>query len=213
MKYILRNDLNSLKESFLKVFIFNFVPMIVYFLVLKITNEYVYSMVLNIAGLDISKNSSILEILLLVSNLVGYFYIIISIYTNDIKNNKCNIFLRIKKKEWVYKKLLSLSLCILIYTLIRIIFFNILSYILVGNLLINILFNTSIYYILFSVILVILFSYNKILSFVFLVLSIIFPFNIYNFNYYYILILLIITILLFILFINRKDSFLEIFDI
>lgn len=209
MKYLLKNDLSTLKKCVPIVALFTFVPMIVYAILLKIDGDYTFSMFLNVASLDVTKNLSVLEFLLFISCIFSYVYISYSILVNNIKNACGNIFLRIQKKRWITMEIFAFSLCIFLYTIIRLILFNILACLLNQQVMIMEIFKALLYYLPFCLIFIILIFYGKTLCLLFVVASIFLPVSIYNINRIYILILYVICIVLLTLTYNLKTTFVE----
>ena len=176
MKYILKNDFNTLKKFLQLSIIFYFLPLLTFIMMIKVTGSNITSLMNeNFFSYNIKFNySNWLLIIISIINTVIYISMSYSLIVKDVHYEKENIFLRINIRRWLIYKTLSLIIYILIYTCIRI--FIIFCAIGCNSLNIYILLYQFLYYLLLSnllIIVYILFSKKEIMFCLVFILSII----------------------------------------
>ena len=176
MKYILKNDFNTLKKFLQLSIIFYFLPLLTFIMMIKVTGSNITSLMNeNFFSYNIKFNySNWVLIIISIINTVIYISMSYSLIVKDVHYEKENIFLRINIRRWLIYKTLSLIIYILIYTCIRI--FIIFCAIGCNSLNIYILLYQFFYYLLLSnllIIVYILFSKKEIMFCLVFILSII----------------------------------------
>ena len=176
MKYILKNDFNTLKKFLQLSIIFYFLPLLTFIMMIKVTGSNITSLMNeNFFSYNIKFNySNWVLIIISIINTVIYISMSYSLIVKDVHNEKENIFLRINIRRWLIYKTISLIIYILIYTCIRI--FIIFCAIGCNSLNIYILLYQFLYYLLLSnllIIVYILFSKEEIMFCLVFILSII----------------------------------------
>lgn len=180
MKYILKNDFNTLKKFLQLSIIFYFLPLLTFIMMIKVTGSNITSLMNeNFFSYNIKFNySNWVLIIISIINTVIYISMSYSLIVKDVHYEKENIFLRINIRRWLIYKTLSLIIYILIYTCIRI--FIIFCAIGCDSLNIYILIYQFLYYLLLSNLLIIayiLFSKKEIMFCLIFILSIILNFS------------------------------------
>ena len=176
MKYILKNDFNTLKKFLQLSIIFYFLPLLTFIMMIKVTGSNITSLMNeNFFSYNIKFNYSNWALIIIsIINTVIYISMSYSLIVKDVHNEKENIFLRINIRRWLIYKTISLIIYILIYTCIRI--FIIFCAIGCNSLNIYILLYQFLYYLLLSnllIIVYILFSKEEIMFCLVFILSII----------------------------------------
>lgn len=180
MKYILKNDFNTLKKFLQLSIIFYFLPLLTFIMITKVTGSNITSLMNeNFFSYNIKFNySNWVLIIISIINTVIYISMSYSLIVKDVHYEKENIFLRINIRKWLLYKILSLIIYVLIYTCIRI--FIIFCAIGCDSLNIYILIYQFLYYLLLSNLLIIayiLFSKKEIMFCLIFILSIILNFS------------------------------------
>ena len=213
MKCILKSDFNKFKTLLIKIFLFNFVPLILAAVLLSFNETLIENSYLNLISLNVVKNqTNLIEIALLIINFTCYIYLAYSLFINEIKNAPENIFLRMKSKEWIISKLISIAIYTLIFTIFRFIIFNICLITLSHELIIYPFINVYLYYLLISylfILLISLINYKEILipaSYVILLLLI--PKRIIKISIIYLIIGILLTVTLLYFKFKRRASYL-----
>lgn len=213
MKCILKSDFNKFKRLLIKIFLFNFVPLILATILLSFNESLIENAYLNLISLNVVKNqTNLIEIALLIINFTCYIYLAYSLFINEIKNAPENIFLRMKSKEWIISKLISIAIYTLIFTIFRFIIFNICLITLSYELIIYPFINVYLYYLFISylfILLISLINYKEILipeSYVILLLLI--PKRIIKISIIYLIIGILLTVVLLYFKFKRHASYL-----
>ena len=122
MKYILKNDFNTLKKFLQLSIIFYFLPLLTFIMMIKVTGSNITSLMNeNFFSYNIKFNySNWVLIIISIINTVIYISMSYSLIVKDVHYEKENIFLRINIRRWLIYKTLSLIIYIFIYTCIRI---------------------------------------------------------------------------------------------
>lgn len=180
MKYILKNDFNTLKKFLQLSIIFYFLPLLTFIMITKVTGTNITNLMNeNFFSYNIKFNySNWILIIISIINTIIYISMSYSLIVKDVHYEKENIFLRINIRRWLIYKTLSLIIYILIYTCIRI--FIIFCAIGCDSLNIYILIYQFLYYLLLSNLLIIayiLFSKKEIMFCLIFILSIILNFS------------------------------------
>ena len=180
MKYILKNDFNTLKKFLQLSIIFYFLPLLTFIMITKVTGTNITNLMNeNFFSYNIKFNySNWILIIISIINTIIYISMSYSLIVKDVHYEKENIFLRINIKKWLLYKILSLIIYVLIYTCIRI--FIIFCAIGCDSLNIYILIYQFLYYLLLSNLLIIayiLFSKKEIMFCLIFILSIILNFS------------------------------------
>lgn len=155
MKYILKNDFNTLKKFLQLSIIFYFLPLLTFIMITKVTGTNITNLMNeNFFSYNIKFNySNWILIIISIINTIIYISMSYSLIVKDVHYEKENIFLRINIRRWLIYKTLSLIIYILIYTCIRI--FIIFCAIGCDSLNIYILIYQFLYYLLLSNLLII----------------------------------------------------------
>lgn len=213
MKCILKSDFNKFKRLLIKIFLFNFVSLILATILLSFNESLIENAYLNLISLNVVKNqTNLIEIALLIINFTCYIYLAYSLFINEIKNAPENIFLRMKSKEWIISKLISIAIYTLIFTIFRFIIFNICLITLSHELIIYPFINVYLYYLFISylfILLISLINYKEILipeSYVILLLLI--PKRIIKISIIYLIIGILLTVVLLYFKFKRHASYL-----
>lgn len=180
MKYILKNDFNTLKKFLQLSIIFYFLPLLTFIMITKVTGTNITNLMNeNFFSYNIKFNySNWILIIISIINTIIYISMSYSLIVKDVHYEKENIFLRINIRKWLLYKILSLIIYVLIYTCIRI--FIIFCAIGCDSLNIYILIYQFLYYLLLSNLLIIayiLFSKKEIMFCLIFILSIILNFS------------------------------------
>ena len=180
MKYILKNDFNTLKKFLQLSIIFYFLPLLTFIMITKVTGTNITNLINeNFFSYNIEFNySNWILIIISIINTIIYISMSYSLIVKDVHYEKENIFLRINIRKWLLYKILSLIIYVLIYTCIRI--FIIFCAIGCDSLNIYILIYQFLYYLLLSNLLIIayiLFSKKEIMFCLIFILSIILNFS------------------------------------
>ena len=116
MKYILKNDFNTLKKFLQLSIIFYFLPLLTFIMMIKVTGSNITSLMNeNFFSYNIKFNySNWVLIIISIINTVIYISMSYSLIVKDVHNEKENIFLRINIRRWLIYKTLSLIIYIFI---------------------------------------------------------------------------------------------------
>lgn len=119
MYYVLMNDLHQIiksKYKYLIIYLFFICIFLVYEMFLKLD---IRDILFSILGLEVVKKN-ILFLILYIANIMIALFISYQLFTNDYKNSKDNIFLRVLPNKWFIFKSIS---CFIINFLFRLIIF------------------------------------------------------------------------------------------
>ncbi len=207
MKFLIINDLATFKKNFKSIFFFYFVPIIIYGILLKVSNidinEYT---ILNIFSLNIEiETNNIIAIIICLISLFAYIYITYLLFFNDLNYQKEFIFLRIKISKWIAHKLTFLAVIIFVLFAVKILFFSILFNIQIFNYII-ILMKGYLYFLLESLFLILMFAnYKEMFSLLlFVFLNVFIGVNIVEISYLFLIMELIVIFILIIHLIKRN---------
>ena len=107
MKYLFYNDICYLKFKRNKIILVYFIlPFISYFLLVN-ANMSTMQIILSCLGLNFNiKENSIFEIIIFITNISFFTFIIIDLFLKDICYQTDNIFLRMSPQKWIFLKII-----------------------------------------------------------------------------------------------------------
>ncbi|MEG2311702.1 MAG: hypothetical protein RSB72_03295, partial [Bacilli bacterium] len=155
LKYIIINDVNYILKKSYKYIIGYIILIGASCFIFKITGAIIDEQnVKHMLGLDFSFKIGPLAIVIFGLHFSMALYLLFGLVTNDLNNGINNIFLRMKAKDWIHYKIISIAL---IYFLLKIVIYCCLSFILsFENLSINIFAYFSLDYLFFILVQLIL---------------------------------------------------------
>lgn len=129
MKFILLNDFKTTFKTQKKWLLLYYIVFIFYMLFSYYVEKNIIDteFVLESFGL-LMNDTGILEITVVTFHIIFYIYLAINLFFRDLKEDKCNLFLRMNNKRWYIYKMISIFLMEVIVELIALIIFSLFSY-------------------------------------------------------------------------------------
>ncbi len=110
IKIILKSDISSLKCNLKKVLLWTFIIIFCFYIFKILTNSlYSESSIYKLLGLNLTKDTDIISIFLLLVYIFLFLYMGFYLFVKDILYQLCNYFLRIKLNTWYYYKVFSIT--------------------------------------------------------------------------------------------------------
>lgn len=110
IKIILKSDVSSLKCNLKKVLLWTFIIIFCFYIFKILTNSlYSESSIYKLLGLNLTKDTDIISIFLLLVYIFLFLYMGFYLFVKDILYQLCNYFLRIKLNTWYYYKVFSIT--------------------------------------------------------------------------------------------------------
>lgn len=129
MKFVLLNDFKTTFRTQKKWLLLYYIVFITYMLFKYYVNQDLIdnTFALESFGLLIT-GTNILKITMFTFHIIFYVYLAVSLFFRDLKEDKCNLFLRMNNKKWYVYKLISIFLMSILLELMALLIFSIFSY-------------------------------------------------------------------------------------
>lgn len=224
MKYLIYNDISYIFHKKKKILLCSFLlPLLIVFIYSqsRITSINIVEFCVG-ANFDL-KNFNIISLLMLLFNVFTFIYLIIDIYTKDLDQYLEYIFLRIKPRQYIFKKNITfLSLSIIIKA-IQYIFIILLLFIFQKNIfdlrilklfIIDILYIAVLEYLFLFIYFIYILMKKNIYALIIMlsILLFFFPKNIWNINEYtvlFIILLVVVHFLIILIFLKIPKKLIE----
>ncbi len=129
MKFVLLNDFKTTFKTQKKWLLLYYIVFITYMLFKYYVNQDLIdnTFVLESFGLLIN-GTNILKITVFTFHIIFYVYLAVSLFFCDLKEDKCNLFLRMDNKKWYVYKIISIFLMSILLELMAFLIFSLFSY-------------------------------------------------------------------------------------